>query len=64
MGRGGEDVCTRILIMMAPEITWVRRQMGNPGRCQDPGERRWEISVGLKDLGIWGPERELERPGI
>lgn len=56
-------MCTRILIMMAPEITWVRRQMGNPGRCQDPGER-WEISVGLKDLGIWGPERELERPGI
>lgn len=42
---------------MAPEIRWVMTLMGNPGRCQDPVERRWEVLVGLKALGILGPER-------
>lgn len=40
----------------APEIKWVMTLRGNPGTCQDPAERRWEVSVGLKDFGI-PPER-------
>lgn len=64
MGRGGEGMRRTVLIMMTAEMKWVMRLMGNPGRCQGPVERRWEIAVGLKDwdLGSW--ERELERPGV